>query len=1051
MGIVYKARDPVIGRLVALKTLTAEVLSDPELLKRFYREAQSAGGLQHPNIVTIYDMGESGGRPFIAMEYVEGESLQKVIARREAFPLALKLKIISQFCQGLDHAHKRGVIHRDVKPGNILVKSDGAVKVVDFGIAHLDSTTLTKTGVFMGTLNYSSPEQLNDGRVDVRSDLWSVAVVMYEFLTYHKPFEGPNFSSLISKILNADPEPISRHYPGVPPAIDALVSRCLDKDPAKRPPGLDEVLLELAPIEAESRRGVVAELVTEAQELRLKGDLTRAQEKMRSVLMLDSTHHEARSLMSQITEEVRRIESSSRLIQLGNDAEKRLAQGELTEALASIEEALKISPPDPRVLSLQSRALEEQRRQKAAQDAFAKGHSAFKQGDLTGAESALQAALGLDPRNPRAKSLMEIIHEDRATRARSFDLKEAVWDAENRLAEGDTEGAADRLAKLAAAHPSNQEVKDLLAKAQQMRIARPSEHNREWLDSQLSAAMLLAEANDFDQATRVVSGVKKEYPSDPRVQQLYERVQSRAQSREPASAAAPPLPAGIAERAQSAVPKNRTTLVIVVAAVVVLALVAAFVIHDLGHHQTAIATATPQQLKIEKQAKQLVAQGQPDQALSLWSILAAQPGPLQAEAERQVEQIAANSQQEKTLYAQAQAAQDKKNWNQALSLYQQVGNLNGSLKNQALQAIASVKALQSGEDPAVIERQKYTEAQAALRRHDDARARDFLQQVVSLNVPHSTLLAQARSALARLNAEVQEQQDFNSAVSMENGGQLTQAAAKFQQIAGTGGALAAQARSRVQQIDQQLSAQQKKQVTAQALQGNVGKFKAFETEGQFSQARALLASVRQEGGDSAELSSELDEVEQTKLQKLVDEFTQAQAAKNTTELQALATQFEALASQGGSVASSAREYATRLVPGAISQLAAANRTALVKPAALVAAPAARAAQVSLVPSGSYRPYNGPIGRNQLLPDYNVDGGLKPVSLSLPPIQGAPAGSLVIIKINIDPNGGVTPDIIVNDTSGVGAAVLSDASHWKFQPPRVRSKPVRTSVSVMVKF
>src|SRR5579885_3274351 len=153
MGVVYKARDPAIGRLVALKTLTPELLSDPELLRRFYREARSAGNLQHLNIVTIYDLGESEGRPYIAMEFVEGESLQKIIARQDPIPLALKLRIISQCCQGLDHAHKHGVIHRDVKPANILVKNDGTAKVVDFGIAHLESTTITKTGVFMGTVH----------------------------------------------------------------------------------------------------------------------------------------------------------------------------------------------------------------------------------------------------------------------------------------------------------------------------------------------------------------------------------------------------------------------------------------------------------------------------------------------------------------------------------------------------------------------------------------------------------------------------------------------------------------------------------------------------------------------------------------------------------------------------------------------------------------------------------------------------------------------------------------------------------------------------------
>src|SRR5947209_15335438 len=147
MGVVFKARDPLIGRAVALKTLTAGVAESADLLQRFYREARAAGGLQHPNIVTIYEMGESGGAPFIAMEYLEGESLEKIIARKPALPLATKIAYVIQTCRALDYAHRRGVIHRDVKPANIVVTRDGIVKVVDFVIARLASISKTQTGM----------------------------------------------------------------------------------------------------------------------------------------------------------------------------------------------------------------------------------------------------------------------------------------------------------------------------------------------------------------------------------------------------------------------------------------------------------------------------------------------------------------------------------------------------------------------------------------------------------------------------------------------------------------------------------------------------------------------------------------------------------------------------------------------------------------------------------------------------------------------------------------------------------------------------------------
>ena len=199
---------------MALKTVTPELVSNPEILKRFYREAQSAGTLQHPNIVTVFDLGEFEGQPYIAMEFVEGESLQSIIARRAELPLAAKLNLAEQVCLGLDHAHKHGIVHRDIKPGNILVKNDGTVKVVDFGIVHVESTTLTQTGMFMGTIQYASPEQLNEGHVDARSDLWSVVCVIYELIAYKKPFEGSNFGAILGKILTGQPEPLSRRCTG---------------------------------------------------------------------------------------------------------------------------------------------------------------------------------------------------------------------------------------------------------------------------------------------------------------------------------------------------------------------------------------------------------------------------------------------------------------------------------------------------------------------------------------------------------------------------------------------------------------------------------------------------------------------------------------------------------------------------------------------------------------------------------------------------------------------------------------------------------------------
>ena len=188
MGVVFMGRDPSIGRVVAVKTITAGLAENPALLERFYREAQAAGGLQHPNIVTIYELAQSGGAPFIAMEYLEGESLEKLIARKPALPLTTKVGYTCQTCRALDYAHRRGVIHRDVKPANIVVTRDGVVKVVDFGIARLADTSKTQTGTFLGTLAYMSPERLRGQNAGARCDIWALGVVLYELT----PISGPS-------------------------------------------------------------------------------------------------------------------------------------------------------------------------------------------------------------------------------------------------------------------------------------------------------------------------------------------------------------------------------------------------------------------------------------------------------------------------------------------------------------------------------------------------------------------------------------------------------------------------------------------------------------------------------------------------------------------------------------------------------------------------------------------------------------------------------------------------------------------------------------------
>ena len=245
MGVVFKAQDPLIGRLIALKTITASVADDPGLLERFRREAKAAGALQHPNIVTIYEMGEADGAPFIAMEYLEGESLAALIDRRAPIPVAQKIGYLVQTCRALQYAHRHGVIHRDIKPANMVVTLEGEVKVVDFGIARLADASKTQTGTLLGTLAYMSPQQIRGKGGNALSDIWSLGIVLYELLSGRRPFQGENHAALMLSIMHNDPVPLRELLAGCPPQLDAISRRALAKDEAVRYQSMEELLLEL--------------------------------------------------------------------------------------------------------------------------------------------------------------------------------------------------------------------------------------------------------------------------------------------------------------------------------------------------------------------------------------------------------------------------------------------------------------------------------------------------------------------------------------------------------------------------------------------------------------------------------------------------------------------------------------------------------------------------------------------------------------------------------------------------------------------------------------
>jgi len=249
MGVVYLAHDPQIERPVAIKTLRSSAAggSSGELESRFLKEAKLAGRLQHPNVVTIYEAGQDGNVPYIAMEFVDGEPLTRFLGSRDALTVGQRVEVVRQTALALQHAHERGVLHRDVKPGNILLTRDRRVKVADFGIGKLLSATaeLTRTGQMIGSPAYMSPEQIRGAKLDGRSDYFSLGVVFYELLTGVRPFPGDSITTLVYQILHTEPRDPLEVRSDLPPAARDVFARLLAKAPEQRPKDGEEFLAEI--------------------------------------------------------------------------------------------------------------------------------------------------------------------------------------------------------------------------------------------------------------------------------------------------------------------------------------------------------------------------------------------------------------------------------------------------------------------------------------------------------------------------------------------------------------------------------------------------------------------------------------------------------------------------------------------------------------------------------------------------------------------------------------------------------------------------------------
>jgi len=293
MGIVYKALDPDIDRQVAIKTirfdLTSDTTDNEEIMQRFIREAQAAGRLSHPNIITIFDVGREKDLTYIVMQLIEGPSLQRLIAQGEKFSIQEITKIMDQVCGALDYAHQHGIVHRDIKPGNILLDNARKPFICDFGVARVDTSTLTQSGTAVGTPSYMSPEQVMGKKVDKRSDIFSLGCILYEFLTGRRPFEAESITTVIYKIINEEPPSLNEVKKGLPAGFEKIIGKALAKDPNDRYQDCNQLAADLRNLDRLSDKTIAIAPTREAPVVPEKKEEVEEKKKSRLGLILGIT------------------------------------------------------------------------------------------------------------------------------------------------------------------------------------------------------------------------------------------------------------------------------------------------------------------------------------------------------------------------------------------------------------------------------------------------------------------------------------------------------------------------------------------------------------------------------------------------------------------------------------------------------------------------------------------------------------------------------------------------------------------------------------------
>jgi serine/threonine protein kinase len=470
MGVVYKGIDRSLGREVAIKTLTGAISNDPEMLARFYDEGRKTGSFKHPNIVTVYELGDHNGVPYIAMELVDGNPLDRLIRPERPLPLVECLRIIEELCSALAYAHRNNVIHRDVKPPNIFVQPDGMVKLLDFGIARLGEKkskelSLTRAGHIIGTLDYMAPERLRDKPLDGRSDLYAAGVVLYQLVSGQLPFSGEDVV-LMQRILNEPHPPLSSKVANCPAALDRIVDRALAKAPDDRFASAEEFATELSTMIADIRQEQAERMLPEAKRLIEAQELLQARSVLLQMLKVRTSHNtEARDLLAGIQKQLTQRQRDERVQQIRAQAEGLLKSGELDKSSAILDEGLEIDPANAELTKLRQRVDKEKEKHKRVSELLRMADGARLGGDYQEAISLVRKAVKVDKSNSKSFALLNQLLKEAEDAEKRAEVRALLLSAGKQLAAQCFPEAIELLQKAELIDPNNVELQLLMRDA----------------------------------------------------------------------------------------------------------------------------------------------------------------------------------------------------------------------------------------------------------------------------------------------------------------------------------------------------------------------------------------------------------------------------------------------------------------------------------------------------------------------------------------------------------------------------------------------------------